>query len=155
MEQRQQKPALTLKYAKRRFDGGNEAELIRAIEVSQMNKLYNHAQMGTEPAHNTFSAPLNLSPNPGVQAQKPQVSKRTRQSRMVEAAITGPLQLCIGVVGMLTATLAIITFRRADNQPMLDQSWIVFRDCRKTLIKGIKDCLTTPIRVVKASLQTV
>lgn len=155
MEQRQQKPALTLKYAKRRFDGGNEAELIRNIEVSQMNKLYNHTQATTEFGNPSFSAPLNLSPNTGENAPTPKFTKRTRQTRMLEATILGPLQLCIGVVGMLTAGLAIVTFGRADNQPMLQQSWVVFHDCRKTLIKGVKDCLSTPVRVIKAGLRTV
>jgi hypothetical protein len=72
---------------------------------------------------------------------------------MWEAAMRGPLQLCIGVVGMLTAVLAIVTFRRANNQPMLDQSLIVFKDCRQTFFKGFLDCFTTPVRVVKAGLK--
>jgi hypothetical protein len=156
MEQRQQKSVLTLKYAKRRFDGGNEAELIRNIEVSQMNKLYSHTQAAsTDFGDSTFSAPLNLSPNLGVNAPTPKVTKRSPQTRMVEAAITGPLQLCIGVVGMLTAGLAVITFGRADNQTMVHQSWVVFHDSRKTWIKGVKDCLSTPVRVIKAGLRTV
>jgi hypothetical protein len=155
MEKRQQKTVLTLKYAKRRFDGGNEAELIRTIEISQMNNLYKNTQASTNSGNPTFSAPLNLSPNPGVKVQTTKVTQHTRQQRMVEAAIMGPLQLCIGVVGMLTAGLAIVTFGRAQNQAMLEQSWMVFHDCRKTWIKGLKDSLSTPVRVIKAGLKTV
>lgn len=151
MEQRQQKPALVLKYAKRRFDGGSEIDLIRSIEVAQMNKLYNNQPIGV--SHN-FSAPLNLTAAPvsAPQAQT-QTAPRTRQSRMVEAALRGPLQICIGVVGMLTASLAIITFKQAKNQPMQDQSWALFQDCRKGFQKGLIDCFTTPARVVQAGLK--
>lgn len=155
MEQRQQKPALILKYAKRRFDGGSEIELIRSIEVAQMNKLFNNPHGNTP---NSFSAPLALAQNPmATQPQQPQPApvKRTRKSRMLEAAIRGPLQLCIGVVGMLTAGLAIVTFRRADNEAMLKQSWQVFHDCRKTLQKGVLDCLNTPVRVIQAGLKQI
>lgn len=153
MEQRQQKSALILKYAKRRFDGGGEIDLIRSIEVAQMNKLYNSPQTSI---NHSFSAPLNLTATPTeapkVQAQPVQ---RTPQSRMLEAAMRGPLQICIGVVGMLTASLAVITFKQAKNKPMQEQSWALFHDCRKGLQKGLVDCLTTPVRVVKAGLKKI
>lgn len=156
MEQRQQKSALVLKYAKRRFDGGNEAELIRAIETANMNKLYNPQGNVMSPVSHGFTAPLNLTPHPAAAAQpavKP--AQATRQSRILEALIRGPLQICIGVVGMLTASLAIVTFKRARNQHLVQQSWVVFHDCRKTLVKGFTDCLTTPARVLQAGLKKI
>jgi hypothetical protein len=156
MEQRQQKSALVLKYAKRRFDGGNEAELIRAIETANMNKLYNPQGSAMNPISQGFTAPLNLTPHPAAVAPTAaQPAKATRQSRMLEALLRGPLQVCIGVVGMLTASLAIVTFKRANNQHLLQQSWVVFHDCRKTLVKGFTDCLTTPARVLQAGLKKI
>lgn len=153
MEQHQQKPALVLKYAKRRFDGGSEIDLIRSIEVAQMNKLYSGPQTSVNPS---FSEPLNLAAAPVAAPQpQPQAIQRTRQSRMLEAAMRGPLQICIGVVGMLTASLAVITFKQAKNKPMQEQSWALFHDCRKGLQKGLVDCLTTPTRVVQAGLKKV
>lgn len=148
MEQRQQKPSVTLKYAKRRFDGGSEIDLIRTIEVAQMHKMYGPEQ--TQPQN--FSAPLNLAPGQAQnQTAQAQPIVRSRRTRMTEAAIRGPLQICIGIVGMLTAGLAVVTFHKTNNQVLLAQSWTVFHDCRKALGKGLLDCLTTPARVWKAS----
>ncbi len=155
MEQRQQKSALVLKYAKRRFDGGNEAELIRAIETANMNKLYNPQGNAMSPISQGFTAPLNLTPHPAAVQTAAKPAQVTRQSRILEAVIRGPLQICIGVVGMLTASLAIVTFKRANNQQLVQQSWVVFHDCRKTLLKGFTDCLTTPARVLQAGLKKV
>lgn len=155
MEQRQQKSALVLKYAKRRFDGGNEVDLIRAIErqqdVSQLNKVYQHGT--NETVNPGFSAPMNLSLVTPVAVNKTEVAQKpvSNQNRKVwETVIKGPLQICIGLVGILTAGLAIWTFRRFNNQPMLEQSKVVFADCVKTLGKGLLDTAVSPVRVLKA-----
>jgi hypothetical protein len=54
-------------------------------------------------------------------------------------------------VGMMTAGLAIFTFHRLNNQPLLKQSKGVFADCWKTFGKGVLDTITTPVRVLKAA----
>jgi hypothetical protein len=154
MEQHQQKAALVLKYAKRRFDGGNEAELIRVIErqqdIDQLNKLYQHS----EPANGmsfSFTAPMNLASAPEVQQQDAQQKARnTRYSKLGDILVRGPLQICIGLVGILTAGLAIMTFSRQGNEAMLQQSHLVFGECVKSLRKGCWDTLVSPVKVVKA-----
>lgn len=158
MEQRQQKAVTILKYGKRRFDGGNEAELIRTIErqqeVEQFNRLYYPEHAGS--AGMSFSAPLSISPltvqqTPEMSQPAPQPA--TRFSRFGEIALRGPLQICIGLVGLLTTGLAIVTFHRAQNHMMVAQSRAVFQDCLRTLQQGLWDTLMTPVRLVRAAMQ--
>lgn len=153
MEQRQQKSAIVLKYAKRRFDGGNECDLIKAIErqqdVDQLNRAYSGAFTNLKTG---FTAPLNLTPQPAAAAPQAAPVKPGKRSKVMEAAIRGPLQVCIGLVGMLTAGLAIVTFRRSRNEVMLEQSQIVFNDCVKAFRQGVWESFTTPVRVLKVAL---
>jgi hypothetical protein len=155
MEQHQQKAALVLKYAKRRFDGGNEAELIRVIErqqdIDQLNKLFQHPESANGMSFG-FTAPLNAAATaPEVQQQDAQQkAHRTRYSKLGDILVRGPLQICIGLVGILTAGLAIVTFRRQGNTLMLQQSQLVFGECVKSLHKGCWDTLTSPVKVLKA-----
>ena len=147
MEKRQQKTALVLKYAKRRFDGGQEADLIRAIErqnqTEQLHKMY-----GTPQASMGLSMPV--PPAHAVKLDNSELKPVSQaNSRFWETLMMGPLQVAIGCVGILTAGLAIFTFHRANNEEMLQQSKQVFSDCLKTLKKGLWDTLTTPIRVLK------
>jgi hypothetical protein len=155
MEQRKQKPALVLKYGKRRYDGGPEVEAIRAIErqqaVAQMSHLQNR-QRHLEPVQiQVESAPEPVTlPQPAPVAQAAPATG-SRKNRILEALLLGPMELCIGAVGIMTATLAIITFRRLNNAELLEQSRAVFRDCVKTFRKGLLDTLTTPVRALKAA----
>lgn len=158
MEQRQRKSSLVLKYAKRRFDGGNEADLINVIErqqdIEQLNKLYRHSG-SAESMNFNFSAPLTLTqepaavPQPVVEQSKPST---VRHSKLGEIALRGPLQICIGLVGILTAGLAIVTFSRHKNDAMLEQSRVVLGECVKSLRKGCWDTVATPIKVLQAIL---
>ena len=153
MEQHQQKSAIILKYAKRRFDGGNECDLIRSIErqqdVEQLNRAYG-ASGAFSNANTGFVAPLNLAPQAApAPAQPAEPTKRDKRTQVLEAVVRGPLQVCIGVVGMLTAGLAIVTFRRTNNEAMLQQSNLVFADCLKAFRKGVWESFTTPVRVLK------
>ncbi len=149
MEKRQQKTAIVLKYAKRRFDGGQEAELIRAIErqnaTEQLNRIYGNSNDVTP---GTTGEATPLSTHAASQLEN-QPGAAPHASKLWEVVILGPLQVAIGAVGMLTAALAIVTFRRAQNEVMLQQSQLIFGDCLKTFRKGLLDALTTPVRVVK------
>lgn len=153
MEQHQQKSAIILKYAKRRFDGGNECDLIRSIErqqdVEQLNRAYGGSGAFSN-ANTGFVAPLNLAPHAAPAPAKAAAPvKKDKRTQLLEAAVRGPLQICIGVVGMLTAGLAIVTFRRTQNEAMLQQSNQVFSECLKALQKGVWESFTTPVRVLK------
>lgn len=150
MEKRhQQKTALILKYAKRRFDGGNEVELIRSIErqgqTDQLNRMYNGVPQAEVPAAGSVPVtPVNQQPAATPNAE-------LKFSPMTEAILMGPLQLSVGAVGMLTSALAIVTFRQAKNEVMVKQAQQVFSDCAKTFQKGLCDLIATPVRVFKAS----
>jgi hypothetical protein len=158
MERRhQQKSALILKYAKRCYDGGPEIDLIRNIErqnqTDQMNRMYHGANKAgvTRPecAH-----PQTAGTVPFSQYNPAQVDGNVAQvqfSPVAEAVLMGPLQVAVGLVGMLTAGLAILTFSQAKNEGMVQQSKQVFSDCAKTFKKGLWDTLCTPVRVFKAS----
>jgi hypothetical protein len=150
MEKRQQKTAMILKYAKRRFDGGQEVDLIRAIErqnqTDQLGRMYGQPQ---DLHAVTSSVSVPLAPAAAVQLEN-QPAAGPKPSKVWEAVIMGPLQIAIGMVGMLTAGLAIVTFRRVQNEVMLQQGQLIFRDCAQTFRKGLWDTLTTPVRVVKA-----
>ena len=158
MEQHQEKTTLILKYAKRRFDGGNEAELIRAIErqqdVAQLNKLFGDNN-GPGNVSVGINVPLNLTPQQSAQQPVGPKQEFGKRAKVRDAVIRGPLQVCIALVGLLTAGLAIMTFRKQQNSPMLEQSRVVFADCRKTLRKGLWDTVTTPVRVLKIVITKV
>lgn len=152
MEQRKQTSPLVLKYGKRRFDGGTEVELIRTIERQKtMLELRRLQEQHLEEVKTDLAKPsaqANLTPPAAEPAKEP--APVARKNRVLEAWILGPMELCVGAVGLLTATLAVITFRQLNNEPLLKQSQGVFNDCLGTFRKGIIDTLTTPIRVLKA-----
>lgn len=156
MEKRhQQKTALILKYAKRRFDGGPEVDLIRSIErqnqTDQMSRMYNGTGV-SHPELAPIQAAGSVPMNPATAAPQMDPNANPVQfSPVAEAVLMGPLQVSVGAVGMMTAALAIFTFRQAKNEVMLQQSKQVFSDCFKTFQKGLWDTLCTPVRVFKAS----
>ncbi|HEY9686663.1 MAG TPA: hypothetical protein V6C52_06785 [Coleofasciculaceae cyanobacterium] len=153
MEQHKQKSSIILKYAKRRYDGGPEIDTIRSIErqqvVSYLNKLHKEAREQEE------AKAAELAPTVEPQVETPvsgQPSASTRKSRVLHALVVGPVQVCIGLVGLMTAGLAIFTFRKVNNEQMVKQSQTLLNDCLGTFRKGLVDTLTTPIRVLKAAI---
>jgi hypothetical protein len=157
MEQHKQKSSIILKYAKRRYDGGPEIETIRSIErqqvVSYLNKL--HKENRAQEAAKIETQAAEPAPTVEPQVETPvsgQPSASTRKSRVLHALVVGPVQVCIGLVGLMTAGLALFTFKRVNNEPMLKQSKTLLNDCWGTFRKGLADTLTTPFRVVKAAI---
>lgn len=156
MEQREHKSGLVLKYGKRRFDGGTEIELIRSIEkqkaLKQLNELQKQhlnevqTELATKQPKQEAEAPTEQAVPEAVAETPPDVKRRVQ-----EALLLGPLAVCIGSVGVLTAMLAIAAFRQMKNDAMLQQSRLVLKDCWKTLRKGLADSITTPVRVYRAA----
>lgn len=157
MDKRDQKSSVVLKYGKRRYDGGNEIELIKAIErqkaTQQLNDLQKEhlVEIQQDIAQKQQVGHDNPIVKEPVQAKAlaPEPASPTKKKRALDALILGPLELCIGSVGMLTASLAILTFKQANNQVLVDQSKAVLKDCCMTFRKGLVDCATTPYRVLK------
>jgi len=178
MEQKKQ-TALVLKYAKRRYDGGPEIDMIRSIErkqaIAKMNQLYQQ-QLQHEPPLAMGGTPMSAPerepwpmpmPEPVPQAAPEpcmagvasschntarDAAEKPGKARhpMSEAFLLGPLEICVGIVGMLTGLLAMMAFSRVRNQSMLTQSHLVFSECLKTFNKGLMDTMTTPLRMVQA-----
>ena len=143
MEKRhQQKANLVLKYVKRRYDGGGEADLIRSIERQNQNEQLNRMYNGT-PVQHAASVPTPQEVVAPVEDLK--------FSPVTEAILMGPLQVAVGSVGMLTAALAVLTFHQAKNEVMVQQAKQIFNDCMGTFYKGIRDTLAMPVRIFKAS----
>jgi len=164
MEKRQQKNTVVLKYDKRRYDGGSEIEMIRSIERKNRNEQLAqsyHASglTSTEvsPSGNALETAGDVPQNAGqpTSARHDAASSKIVTTSVMETILMGPLEVVVGMVGMLTAGLAVATFRQAGNTEMTAQSQQVMRDCYKTFLKGLWDCFTTPVRVFQAKRQKV
>lgn len=153
MERRpQQRANLVLKYVKRRYDGGGEADLIRSIERQNQNDQLNRMYQGAPVPQAAPAASVPVSQEMPGQPEALQ-AEDLKFSPVTEAILMGPLQLSVGSVGMLTAALAILTFRQAKNEVMVQQAKQVFNDCMITFNKGLRDTLAMPVRLFKASQQ--
>lgn len=172
-----------MKYSTRRYDGGSEIDLIREIErkhaIRQLIRLHHmqqEQQRGTLP-HFLEELPREddpacavAEPPPPVQPQAaipplpppmlpmaplplPPSARQKKSIRVFEALIMGPMEICVGVVGMLTALLAIVTFSYTRNPALTQQSKTVFRDCFRTFFKGMLDTLTCPGRALRRVLE--
>lgn len=118
---------LTLKYDKRRYDGGNEIELIRLIEAKQALQ-------------------------EAKRLEKQEAPKVVNRKKTIwEAALLGPMEIAIGLVGILTSGLAIATFKQQGKLPLVEQSQLVMKDCVYTLVKGMWHLITTPVQMARAA----
>ena len=64
----------------------------------------------------------------------------------------GPMELAVGAVGIMTSTLAIVTFTQMGNPQMAAQSKAVFKDCLITFLKGFQDTAFGPIKALKVAV---
>lgn len=148
--------------------------------VAQLDKLYNGQPQldGTSALAPRLSAPAaapSLNPvlpvsqpvaeplpelnelNPVNELTAPPLPEETRHQkrlkRVQEALLMGPLELCVGMVGMLTALLALLTFSRMKNEKLVGQSKAIFKDCLKTFNKGLLDTVAAPVKALKAAVK--
>ena len=131
-----------LKFPKRRYDGGTEIELIKAIERKQKTTKFAEikAQHMAMNQKNEKSMPIDPP------------KKQTKKQKLFQAIMMGPLEIAIGLVGLLTTVLAVFTFTQFKNEAMAEQSRNVFDECLKTLSKGWFDTLTMPNKLLKAAV---
>jgi hypothetical protein len=128
---KKQQPVV-LQYKKRRYDGGSEIELIKYLEAKRS---------------------LNIAEAKPVEAPQPQVQvPQKRSKKIVEALILGPMELAIGVVGMMTTTLAIVTFKQQQKPELAKQSQVVFKECWQTFVQGIVHSAVGPWKAVKVAV---
>jgi hypothetical protein len=122
----QREKPLILHYEKRRYDGGVEIELIKYLEAERTVKLQE------------------------VQQKLKHDSSRSR--RAWEALLIGPIELCVGAVGMMTTLFAIFAFTQLKNKDMVKQSKTVLKECLHTFIHGIAHSVLGPGRALKAAM---
>lgn len=119
---------IVLQYTNRRYDGGSEIELIKYIESKRT---------------------VNLNEAEVVQAPK---VKQSRSKRILESLILGPMEVAIGVVGMMTTVLAIVTFKHQQKLELVQQSKAVFKECWKTFWQGALHLVTGPWQAAKLAV---
>lgn len=124
---------LMLQYTKRRYDGGSEIELIKLIEAKQA---------------------LHAAKTKNVEKEKHEQPKTvTRSRRIWESLLLGPMEVAIGLVGLLTTALAIVTFKQQGKTKLVEQSKTVFKDCAYTLCKGLWHLAISPLQVARQALR--
>ncbi len=134
--------AKVLKFRKRLYDGGSEIALIQAIEAGRhvASQLKKPTMTPEEPKVEEKPAPAAESKEPGKGRQ------------ITDTLLMGPLELVVALVGILTAGIAIATFTHFKNEALLQQSRNILRDCGQMLMKGLKDTLHTPGKVMKLAM---
>lgn len=125
--QTEKQEPIMLQYRKRMYDGGSEIELIQYLEAKRSLKL-------TE-----------------AQAQVKEMAK-PRTKRILETLILGPMELAIGVVGVMTTVIAILAFRQQRNWPLVEQSKKVFKECLRTFGQGVVHSITGPWKAVRLAV---
>lgn len=147
---------IVLKFPKRRYDGGTEIALIQAIE--RKREAAQFADIQARYLKEAQARHPNLKRQPAPESAKTgrvnpkNAPKPDRKNRVLQAIIMGPLEICVGLAGILTVGLAVFAFHQFKNPAMLTQSKTVFRDCVKTLGKGCKDTMLMPGRALQAAL---
>jgi hypothetical protein len=152
---------LILQYEKRRYDGGPEIELIRQIEERHLLADM-QAQMLATMAHDRHSSTTPVAEEPvaavvqAVAHQQVPVSpvvKASRQRRVLEALLIGPMEIFVGILGICTTLLALATFSRSNNVAMQHESKVVLGECVQTLGQGVLHLFTSPVRVLTAAIK--
>jgi len=131
----QPKPII-LNFKKRRFDGAHEMD---ALTLVYTNRKVILSQVPTE---QETSHRLEQG-----QCQRAPQSKKSQ--RILQALITGPLEVAVGSVGILTAGIAIFTFSWCNNTALVNHSKNVFSDCVKTMGQGLVNTVIGPGKALK------
>lgn len=169
---------VVLKFKQRRYDGGSEIDLIKAIEKQQLDRYramqfaqimddrdvsqrdpgvsLSDAQLrppapeptGTEPVSKVADFSKPAAFRPKI------VITSNRGKRVFEALVMGPLEICVALVGMMTSVFAIVVFAMMDNPSMSNQSKLVFQECLKTMGHGLMHCLAAPGNALKQLCQS-
>lgn len=146
---------LALRFEKRRFDGGNELELIQQIEAQQARQLAQAGLVSNEQAALMVSRRPQQRVVQRIQPAGPAQASfqhRTKSAAAWEALIVGPLEIAVGAVGMLTSVIAMATFFNSKNAVLAQQSKQIMRDCSITFVRGFINSALMPVRLVKIAI---
>ncbi|MGE0201648.1 MAG: hypothetical protein AB7P76_11855 [Candidatus Melainabacteria bacterium] len=139
--------AMVLKFSKRRYDGGSEMELIQ--ELDSARRIIQPRKAFAEPRAQESAVAGSMPVMPDAKAatgKKP----APRTQKILQALLMGPLQMTIALVGLLTTGLALVTCIYYRNESLAAQSRLVYRECLKTLMKGLTDTFIGPGKALQA-----
>ncbi len=163
---------LVLEYKQRRFDGGNEREMIEHIELQ--NQIFEQQRVATawqmagqqvpmyhqQPMHYPQPAPyphaVQAPPMPQqtvAPAVAPVIKRTPVKDALYKAIILPYIELVLGLSGLLVGNIMFVPLMRnaavrpealqRDRQALIEQSWIVVRN-------SVKSILIAPFAVAKA-----
>ncbi len=153
---------LATELTERRFDGGTEVELIAQIEAKQRQQSQTTQPRAVKPRTRKATAAVTqpkqqqakslqgraVEASAGIPLEG-RAEKPNRIKYAVDTLMVGPLQIAVGLVGMLTSALAMASFRKAGDEGLQAQSKAIFKDCGLTLLIGLYYTLVSPIRCLK------
>jgi hypothetical protein len=130
---------IILNYKQRRYDGGPEMELIAYLESQHKQlEITEAGSMGTlledildDEEAQLFAAPMS------------------RWRQMGEVLCIGPLELFVGILGMVTTGIAATVFSVFMNPTLSQQSRSVYTDCWETVKQGAVHMATAPLNLVR------
>ena len=122
---------IILSYKRRRYDGGPEVELIAYLEAQHQQQQLTGTTLLEDLLYETEDAP----------------AEKTLWQKMGEVLFIGPLEIFVGVLGMLTTGIAATAFKAFMNPALNAQSRAVFADCWTTFKQGCVHTVKAPIRV--------
>ncbi|MEM0950539.1 MAG: hypothetical protein AAGI66_00160 [Cyanobacteria bacterium P01_H01_bin.74] len=143
---------IVMKAKKRRYDGGSEVSLIEMIERRKTDDEKKAKDiLASNPliasATEAKSAPKSFQPNVDLKSKK-----NKPLGKVSSALVKGPLQICIGIVGVFTSVLGIYVFQVQKQDKLAEQSKVVFKECLASIQKGCLDTLKSPFIAAKSVL---
>jgi hypothetical protein len=127
---------IILNYKRRRYDGGPEMELIAYLEAQHKQLELTETGNMANLLEDIMDGQLDNAP-------------RSRWHQLGEVVCIGPLEITVGILGMLTTGLAAMVFKAFMNPALSEQSRSVFHDCWDTFKQGCKHTVYAPVNVVK------
>lgn len=149
---------LVLECHTRRFDGGTEGELIRQIEERQRRQAIlsggSGGRMTQPPASSRMTIRSQEAPSAeGITAipldNRLENGRPKRLRAAFDCLIVGPLQIAVGIVGILTAVLALAAFIKNKDEALTAQSHHILKECVITLARGVLETALSPLKVLK------
>jgi hypothetical protein len=126
---------IILSYKRRRYDGGPEMELIAYLEAQHQQKtLSGYSELDELMADYDDMAPT------AHHAAK----HKSLWQQVGEVLCMGPLEIFVGLLGMITTGIAATTFKTLMNPALTAQSRAVYDDCWDTCKQGLAHTLKAP-----------
>jgi hypothetical protein len=140
---------VTLKVDRPRFDGGIEIDLNKYFEAKRRaTAILPHAVSAAPEAAEAILDHGLSAPNAPVDEAEEQ-APISNYSRIMHILLQGPLEIVVGLAGVLTTILALMTFSACRNQVLVAQSKVLFQDCGRMFVQGWANTLLGPGKAVR------